>query len=79
MFVLPHLSATIVARDTSCGLLDLSGTRRSAWFKKPGKILNHFRWKVWILNFDIMTNLDESFKINVFVCLCHTNSPLFIG
>ena len=29
---------TIVARDTSCGLLDLSGTRRSAWLLKPGKI-----------------------------------------
>ena len=27
-----------VARDTSCGILDLSGTRRSAWLYKPGKI-----------------------------------------
>ena len=27
----------IVARDTSYGLLDLSGTRRSACYKTPGK------------------------------------------
>ena len=27
----------ILARDTSCGLLDLSGTRRSACYKTPGK------------------------------------------
>ena len=27
-----------VARDTTCGLLDLSRTRRSAWLLKPGRI-----------------------------------------
>ena len=29
--VLGIVYSTYVARDTSCGLLDLSGTRRSAW------------------------------------------------
>ena len=31
-------SSRFVARDTSCGLLDLSGTRRSACYKNPGEI-----------------------------------------
>ena len=33
-----HVRTIIVARDTSCGLLDLSGTRRSAWISKSVKI-----------------------------------------
>ena len=33
----PFISIACVARGTYCGLLDLSGTRRSACYKTPGK------------------------------------------